>query len=272
MVQVSGTSCGVKHTVSSHEIPLRNGPGRDPEREGRIQGLTSSHNPMLDEKGNVWITTRVRGNDDTPKWAAAVTQDVGTNGRLTLGPRDLRASRHLGYYSTRDDKFVLIDTAFATHHLQFDKEGRLWTSGDNTRLGMFDPQKFDPSRPVETESQAQTAWAQVDPKTGKSAMGGGYGIVVSPLDGTIWRANYPGIFGQAPLPDQTGNRIDMFDPKTKAFKQYQLPLPGYGARGIDATSDGKMWFATGSEVARWCIDEVFKRDLAKVAPRLVAAS
>ena len=36
-------------------------------------------------------------------------------------------------------------------------------------------------------------------------MCGGYGIVVSPLDGTVWRANYPGIFGQPPLPDQTPN-------------------------------------------------------------------
>jgi hypothetical protein len=33
-----------------------------------------------------------------------------------------------------------------------------------------------------------------------------------------------------------------------------------------------VWFATGSEVARWCIDEVFKADLAKIAPRLAAAS
>jgi len=239
----------VKNTVSSHEIPLRNGPGRDPEREGRIQGLTSSHNPMLDEKGNVWVTTRVRNATDTPKWASEVVQDIGagaTNPRLALTSRDMRASRHLGYFNTNEKKFVLIDTAYATHHLQFDKEGRLWTSGDNSRLGMFDPAKFDPSRPVETESQAQTAFSQLDEKTGKSKMGGGYGIVVSPVDGTIWRANYPGIFGQAPLPDLTGNRIDKFDPKTKTFTQYQLPLPGYGARGIDATTDGKMWFATGS--------------------------
>ncbi|MBM3771002.1 MAG: hypothetical protein FJW27_06885 [Acidimicrobiia bacterium] len=235
----------VKHTVSAHEIPLRTGAGRDPSRPGRIQGLTSSHNPMLDDKGNVWLTTRVRGYADTPKWASAVTKDITGRGG-TLSPQDRRASRHLGYFDTSAQKFVLIDTAFATHHLQFDNEGRLWTSGDNSRLGMFDPRRFDPSRPEATESQAQVGWAQVDPKTGKSSMGGGYGIVVSPVDGTIWRANYPGIFGQAPLPELSGNRIDMFDPKTGRYEQYELPLPGYGARGIDATTDGKLWFATGS--------------------------
>ena len=33
-------------------------------------------------------------------------------------------------------------------------------------------------------------------------------------------------------------------------------------------ADG-VWFATGSEVARWCLDEVFK---VKAAPRMAAAS
>jgi streptogramin lyase len=233
------------NTISSHEIPQRNAPGRDPERAGRIQGLTSSHNPMLDDKGNVWITTKVREVRDTPKWASDATVDIA-NGKAPLSDRDLRSSRQLGYYSTSQDRFVLIDTAYATHHLQFDQQGRLWTSGDNTRLGMIDPTKLDPNHPEQTEMQAQKAFAEIDPKTGKSDMGGGYGIVVSPVDGTIWRANYPGIFGQAPLPDLTGNYIDKFDPKTQTYKRYIIPLPGYGPRGIDASTDGRLWFGTGS--------------------------
>jgi streptogramin lyase len=235
------------NTISSHEIPLRGAPGRDPERAGRIQGLTSSHNPMLDDKGNVWITTKVRDAKDTPKWAADRTVDIANaSGKANLSDRDLRSSRQLGYYSTSQDRFVLIDTAFATHHLQFDRDGRLWTSGDNTRLGMLEPSKLDPNKPEDTEMKAQTGWADINPETGKSAMGGGYGIVVNPVDGTIWRANYPGIFGQAPLPDLSGNYIDKFDPKTRTYKRYGIPLPGYGPRGIDATTDGRLWFGTGS--------------------------
>jgi streptogramin lyase len=233
------------HTVTAHEVPRRDGPGRDPERLGRIQGSTSSHNPMLDDKGNVWLTTAVRSFQNTPNWAADVTVDIA-GGAKPLDDRGLRASRHLGYFDSNAQKFVLIDTAFATHHLQFDREGRLWTSGDNTRLGMFDPRKFDPARPEETEVAAQTAWARIDPTTGKSAMGGGYGIIISPVDGTVWRANYPGIFGQAPLPDLSGNYIDKFDPKTKTYTRYPIPLPGYGPRGIDASTDGRLWFGTGS--------------------------
>jgi len=240
----------VTNSISSHEIPLRNGPGRDPDRLGRIQGLTSSHNPMLDDKGNVWITTRVRGRE-APAWVHQATFDIeagrsSAESARQLSGRDLNNGRQLGYYDTRGNRFVLIDTAFATHHLQFDDHGVLWTSGDGARLGMFDPSKFDPDHPEKTEAAAQTGWAQIDPATGKSSMGGGYGIIVNPADGTIWRANYPGIFGQAPLPDLTGNYIDRFDPKTRTYKRYQIPLPGYGPRGIDATSDGKLWFGTGS--------------------------
>lgn len=240
----------VKHSVVAHEIPLRDGPGRDPDRPGRIQGSTSSHNPMMDDKGNVWMTTRVRGRE-APKWVHDATFDTESGSPSSAAPRqlsgrDLMNGRQLGYFDTRNNRFVLIDTAFATHHLQFDEQGRLWTSGDNARLGMFDPSKFDPERPLDTEAGAQTGWAKIDPTTGKSSMGGGYGIIVNPKDGTVWRANYPGIFGQAPLPELTGNYIDRFDPKTKTYKRYQIPLPGYGPRGIDATTDGLLWFATGS--------------------------
>jgi peptidoglycan/xylan/chitin deacetylase (PgdA/CDA1 family) len=35
---------------------------------------------------------------------------------------------------------------------------------------------------------------------------------------------------------------------------------------------GGVWFATGSEVARWCIEEIFKADRVTAAPRRAAAS
>ena len=234
------------HTVTSHEVPMRDGPGRDPSRLGRIQGNTSSHNPMLDGRGNVWLTTRVRGRETSPAWAHEVVVDTNGGSPRQLSARDMDSGRQLGYFDTESEEFVLVDTVYGTHHLQFDSQGRLWTSGDRSRLGMFDPSKLDPERPAETEAMAQTAYAKIDPATGRSVMGGGYGIIVNPADETVWRAGYPGIFGQPPLPNLVGNRIDMFDPKTQDYKQYVLPPPAYGARGIDATTDGLLWFGTGS--------------------------
>ena len=235
----------VTHTVSSYEVPMRDGPGRDPARLGRIQGSTSSHNPMLDDQGKVWLTTRSR-RAETPDWAHDVLLDIAGGSSRQLSAEDMASRRQLGYFDTATEEFVLIDTVYNTHHLQFDRQGRLWTSGDQSRLGMFDPSKLDPERVEATEAAAQTAWTKIDPQTGRSAMGGGYGLIVSPKDGTIWRAGYPGIFGQPPLPELAGNRIDMFDPETLEYKQYVLPLPGYGPRGIDATTDGRLWFGTGS--------------------------
>ncbi|MEO2199165.1 MAG: hypothetical protein ABGY72_24185 [bacterium] len=233
------------HTVTSHEVPMRVGQAREPARLGRIQGNTSSHNPMLDDQGNVWLTTRMRGRE-TPTWAHDVVVDTDGGASRRLSDRDMGSGRQLGYFNTEREEFVLVDTAYGTHHLQFDSQGRLWTSGDRSRLGMLDPSKLDPERPDETEAAAQTAWTKIDPATGRSVMGGGYGIVVNPVDDTIWRAGYPGIFGQPPLPNLVGNRIDMFDPKTKTYEQYVLPPPAYGPRGIDATTDGTLWFGTGS--------------------------
>ncbi len=235
----------VTHTVTSREVPMRHGPSRDPSREGRIQGNTSSHNPMLDDQGNVWLTTRMRGRE-TPGWAHDVVVDTAGGSSRQLSDRDMSSGRQLGYFDTDREEFVLVDTVYGTHHLQFDSQGRLWTSGDRSRLGMLDPSKLDPERPGETEAMAQTAFTKIDPETGRSVMGGGYGIIVSPKDDTIWRAGYPGIFGQPPLPNLVGNRIDMFDPKTGAYEQYVLPPPAYGPRGIDATTDGTLWFGTGS--------------------------
>ena len=236
----------ITHTVTSHEVPMRDGPGRDPSRLGRIQGNTSSHNPMLDDQGNVWLTTRVRGRETPPAWAHEVVVDTNGGSPRQLSDRDMESGRQLGYFDTESEEFVLVDTVYGTHHLQFDSQGRLWTSGDRSRLGMFDPSKLDPERPAETEAMAQTAYTKIDPATGRSVMGGGYGIIVNPADETIWRAGYPGIFGQPPLPNLVGNRIDMFDPKTQNYKQYVLPPPAYGPRGIDATTDGLLWFGTGS--------------------------
>ena len=217
------------HTVTSHEVPRRDGPGRDPERLGRIQGNTSSHNPMLDDKGNVWLTTAVRNSQNTPKWAADVTVDIAGSG--ALNERGLRSSRQLGYFDSNAEKFVLIDTAFATHHLQFDREGRLWTSGDNTRLGMFDPRKVDPSRPEETASSAQVAFAQID-ATGRSH-GRRLRIIVAR---STERCGAPTIciFGRRRCPTG-GNYIQVR--RRRKPTALSDPLPGWAAR-IDATTMG----------------------------------
>lgn len=214
--------------------------------------VANPHNPMMDEKGRVWITTQVRDKYRQPKWEA---QDLvyqagfappaggpakGGAMQTAEGERtDANSSgRQLGYFDTKTEKFVLIDTIYGTHHLQFDAKGRIWTSLDPRGVGMFDPALFDPAHPEATEGRAQKLFLKVDPKTGQSLTGGGYGIAVDPVDQTIWRAN--------PVAIGAANKLMKYDPRTNVHTDYVLPAPLRGPRGIDFTTDGKVWFATGS--------------------------
>ena len=212
--------------------------------------VANPHNPMMDDKGHVWITTQIREPKDQPKWESSdlVYQaghgptGVGGAGSVLNGEGERTAAntsgRQLGYFDSKTGKFVLIDTIYGTHHLQFDAQGRLWTSLDPRGLGMFDPSKFDPANPEGTEGRAQKLFIKLDPETGQSLTGGGYGIAIDPVDQTVWRAN--------PVATGAGNKLMRYDPRINVHTDYMLPAPGRGARGIDFSTDGTVWFATGS--------------------------
>src|SRR5438270_9470050 len=74
---------------------------------------TSIHNPIMDAKGRVWFTARIR----PPK-----NPDYCKNGEAnpSAGVRRLAESaRQLSMYDPKTDKWTLIDTCFTTHHLYF---------------------------------------------------------------------------------------------------------------------------------------------------------
>jgi hypothetical protein len=73
------------------------------------------HNPMIDSKGRVWMTSKLRANAD-PTWC-----NDGTNKYADWFP--LRNSgRQASFYDPVTKQFTLIDTCFSTHHLQFDND------------------------------------------------------------------------------------------------------------------------------------------------------
>ena len=73
------------------------------------------HNPMLDSKGRVWMTSKIRANQDPP-WCSDPSNKFA-------GWFPLRASgRQASFYDPKTGKFTLVDTCFATHHLQFDND------------------------------------------------------------------------------------------------------------------------------------------------------
>lgn len=242
----------VKHTVEMHQVQPRVTRGFDPkidyyhDREVPGAWMASPHNPMLDEQGRVWITQPIRPGtaQDLPAWTrSAIATESNDPAEIELA-YTLRSARgngmQLGFFDTKTRKFVGVDTIYNTHHLQFDKAGRLWTNapGDVVALGMLDTKKIDPNNPVATEAAAQKAWMRIDPATQKTVPGSGYAVAVSPVDGTIWQST--------PAVDGPGNKLIKFDPATRKFKDYPLPLPGRVSHGIDFSTDGRVWFSAGS--------------------------
>jgi hypothetical protein len=193
---------------------------------GKYHNPANPHNPMLDSKGRVWITTQIRRElpEDAPAFCKADPEIAATGHH-----------RQLGYYDPKTKKWELIDTCYGTHHLQFDKKGRLWVSGDSNFFGWFDPDKYDPKRP-ETLQAAQ-GWSRMRVDTNGDGVsetpisGFNYGIIPNDRDGSIWTGS-PGSPGQ----------IVRYDPATNKFERYRPDMTkGGGPRGVDSDSKGIIW-------------------------------
>jgi hypothetical protein len=114
------------------------------------------HNPMMDSKGRVWMTSKIRPNQD-PEWC-----NDGKSAYSDWFP--LRGSgRQASYYDPKTKKFVLIDTCYSTHHLQFDNDANetlYFNELSGPIFGWIDTKKFDTlmaangNDPVKAEQQA----------------------------------------------------------------------------------------------------------------------
>ena len=206
--------------------------------------MDSPHNPMMDENGRVWMTSQIRagGKQYYPTWAKS------TNATETNNPAEIDIAYNLlaahgnnmelGFYDTKTNKFVTVDTAYNTHHLQFDWQGRIWTDGGGSAMGELDTRKLDLNNIQGTEVGAQKTWMRINMDTKKMVPGTGYGVAVSPVDGTIWETS--------PVAGGPANKVYMLDPKTGEFQDYPLPAPGRFPHGIDFSTDGNVWVSLGS--------------------------
>src|SRR5439155_26126 len=143
-------------TPSSKNAPMLPSPFWGEERIWDSQ--TSMHNPMLDEKGRVWFTSRVRppANPDFCKKGS-------DHPSAKLFPVD-SANRHLSMYDPKSGRITLISTCFPTHHLVFaeaaltevsepplpgygprgmdiDRNGVVWTPLSSGHMASFDRKK-----------------------------------------------------------------------------------------------------------------------------------
>jgi hypothetical protein len=223
------------HSFSEVEIPMRDAdtsttrdlpmlapsPYWGDERIWDSQG--NSRHAMHDEKGRIWITTRIR-NDATAEWCRRGSAHPSAR----VFPIDT-SSRQLSYFDQTTKTFKLIDTCFETHHMYFAPNGVLWFSAGvapKNTVGWFDTAKFDATGD-EQASQGWTplivdtngngkrdAWvepdAAVNPNLDKRYAAGFYALAVNPVDNTIWGSanGYPGTIARLdPGPDPSNTAL-----------------------------------------------------------------
>ncbi len=256
----------VSHKASSFKMPVRDpktpshkddplSPSPYWGEEAIWDGQTSTHNPMYDQNGRVWWTSRV-GPAPNPDFCKKGSDHPSAK----VFPME-SSTRHLAMLDPKSGKITLIRTCYQTHHLIFaeDANNTLWLSAGGPgsgALGWLDTKKFDETGD-EAKSQGWTPIVldtngngkrdeyvepnqPVDPTKDKRITGALYGIGVNPADGTIWGSilTFPGYVVRV---DPGANPSE-----TALAEIYEPPLPGYGPRGFDIDRNGIAWVPLSS--------------------------
>ncbi|MDO8475766.1 MAG: carboxypeptidase regulatory-like domain-containing protein [Candidatus Rokubacteria bacterium] len=236
------------NTPSSKANPMTPSPywGAEPIWDSQ----TSMHNPMFDEKGRVWFTSRVRPPEN-PEFCKKGSDHPSAK----LFPVE-QSNRHLSMYDPKTGKITLISTCFPTHHLVFaeDANNTLWTSAGGPQsgvIGWLNRRMFEKTGD-EVKSQGWTALIldtngngkrddyvepnqPVDPTKDKRITAAFYGVAVNPVDGTVW-GTVLGFPGYVIRVNPGAN-----PPATALAEVFEPPLPGYGPRGMDIDRGGVVW-------------------------------
>ena len=230
----------VNHRALQVKMPVRDPKTRSSKENARQPSAywgdeviwdsqASMHNPMMDEKGQVWFTSRV-GPPANPDFCKKGSEHPSAK----VFPVN-ESGRHLSMLDPKTGKITLIRTCYPTHHLVFaeDANNTLWMSAGGPQsgvLGWLDRKKFEETG----DEQASQGWTPividtngngkrdewvepnqpVDPAKDKRIVGALYGIGVNPQDGTIWGSvlTFPGYIirvNPGPNPTRDGARRDL---------------------------------------------------------------
>jgi hypothetical protein len=217
---------------------------------------TLSHNPMMDERGRVWFTSRVRPPDNP----SVCTK--GSNHPAAQAFPLAQSNRHLSMYDPATGRFTLISTCFPTHHLNFaaDPSQTLWTSsgieggpgvigwlnrrmfeetGDEMRSQGWTPFVLDTNGNGRRDSYVEPG-QPADPARDQRAAVNIYAVAISPADGAVWGTvvGYPGSIVRV---TPGANPVE-----TAISEVYDVPAPGFGPRGGDVDRNGVYWVSLAS--------------------------
>jgi hypothetical protein len=214
-----------------------------------LENPADPHNPMMDRKGRVWNTSKIRNEE--PAWC----REGSDNKFAKYYPLNF-SNRQASVYDPKTGQFKLVDTCFATHHLQFD------TDADQTLyfnellgpiVGWLNTREYDRTG----DEQASQGWCpqvvdtngdgkitkpwnkpgESDSKRDTEVRYNLYSIIPSPVDGSVWGVSedFPGFLVHV---DRGSN-----PPETCITEVFKVPDPGIDPRGIDIDGNGLVWTA-----------------------------
>jgi hypothetical protein len=284
----------VRNTTEEIEIPTRAPKAQVPSRFPRPNrpslfwgdqhlwanppyNPSDPHNPMLDSKGRVWLTSKIRPNQN-PTWC-----NDGKSAYSDWYPLT-GSGRQASYYDPKTKQFALIDTCYSTHHLQFDtdpNETVYFNELSGPIFGWIDSKVYDQTKDetkavgwcgqvLDTNGDGKITrpWNRpvgrggdsvlyitdtgAGPAGGAGGRGAGgapdakldtmvnfslYAVIPSPVDDSVW-----GVAERYPgylVRLQRGNN----PPESCKATVFKVPEPGYDPRGVDIDRNGVVWTA-----------------------------
>jgi hypothetical protein len=257
----------VRHPVLDPKTPTQLTAPRGPSAywgdEAIWDGRTSIHNPMMDEKGRVWFTARLRPVANNPAFCKAGSDHPSAK---VVPMND--SVRQLSMYDPATAQWKLIDTCFTTHHLYFanDANNTLWTSAGPPQSGVVgwlntkmyfetgDAAKSQGWTPLIIDTNGngkRDAYVEakdpLDPTKDKRVMAAFYSVQTSPVDDAIWGQSMDSGFTRIDQPGYIIRLAPGSNPaETSLAEIYQVPEGVYGSRGLDIDLKGIVWTALSS--------------------------
>ncbi len=243
---------------------------------------TTVHNPMFDQQGRLWYTSRIRASAN-PAFCKA-----GSSLESAKTPVN-NSGRQLAVYDPKSGKTEMVDTCFATHHLLFaeDANNTLWTSsgGGGGVVGWLNTKLWDQTHDaaksqgwtalvldtngngkrdpyVESEQMVLTAPSgeslgtssainvKVDPTKDTRLNAAFYGIAIG-TDGMVWGSvlGFPGgvvRLNPGSNPPETALAEYYEVPWSPNVPNPKAPVSGFSPRGLDIDRNNVVWVALGS--------------------------
>jgi hypothetical protein len=260
---VKNVATTFKLPVRDPQMPLSLGPGHAAALDAAMPSpywnsdriwdtRANNHNSMFDRQGRLWLAASIR-TPENPAFCKAGSDHPSAKAT----PND-RATRHLAVYEPKTQKYTFVDTCYSTHHPQFgyDANDTLWTSGGGPVVGWLNTKMF-----LETGDAAKSqgwtalvldtngngkrdAYVEVgqpaDPTKDTRINSPFYAVMPSPVDGSVWGSTL-GVPGAIVRLAPGSN-----PPETALAEVYNVPAPGFGARGADIDRQGVVWVSLGS--------------------------